>query len=256
MKKYTSILMLYARSTIFRLLGILVLTGAVETGLFCLAMDPALPLEQVFSSSHIPLACGVAFLLWTVTLSLPQFTKADYTLRRMQLKPRALYLCHAVYNTLCYVLFWCFHTCLLLILFHWFGTTADEVTFGPQSIMLAFYRIDFLHSLLPLADWTRYLRNSCMALLLGAAAAYPLSQRGKHSSQLIMAFLALITLWLFPSSMGNRSMDWFLSVVCVVLLVLFIVCTGTRDEKECVSTTDMPEVPAPDIFKEVHEDEI
>ena len=252
MEKCTSVLMLYARSTAFRLLGILTAAGVIETILVSLAFDSAPSLEEIFYNSHISMVCGAAFLLWTFTLSLPQFTKSGYILRRMQLTPRALFLCHLVYNALCYILFWSFHVHLLLVLFYWFGTKADASMFGPQSILLVFYRIDFLHSLLPLADWTRYLRNGCFALLLGAAAAYPLIRRDHISSQLILAAFSLVMLWLFPASIGSSTMDWLLSALSAFCMILLIACATTLDDEPSLAVTDTP-VAA--VFEDVDEHE-
>lgn len=254
MKKYTSTLMLYAHSTIFHLLGILVLTGIAEITLFFHAADPSLPLEEVFFNSHISWICGISFLLWTITLSLPTCSKSGYTIRRMQVTPCMLFLCHTIYNALCNVLFWSFHVCLLLILFHRFGTGTDVDLFGPQSILLAFYRIHFLHSLLPLADWTLYIRNGCFALLLGAAAAYPLFCRGSISSQITMAAFFLVLLWLFPTSMASSNMNLVLSVLSVICLSIFIWIAKSPHEEPGHSAASS--IPDPDVFKEALEDEL
>ncbi len=254
MKKYTSILMLYARSTIFPLLGILLLAGAVEAGLFYLAMDPALPLEETVLNSRISLVCGAAFLLWTAALSLFQLFKSGYAMRRVQLKPRTLFVCHTLYNALCYVLFWSFQVCLLWGLFRWFGTKADPVIFGPQSTMLTFYRIHFLHSLLPLSDWTLYLRNGCLSLLLGAVTAYPLFKRGSLSSQITMAVFALLTLWLFPVSMSASSWNLVVSVLSIFCFASFLWIAKDPGEETGTASAALTSQSS-DVFKEVHGDE-
>ncbi len=71
MKIYASTMMLFARSTLAKLLGLLVVTGLAETGLFYLAMDPNLPLEVVFAESHLSWVSAVAFGLWLFVLPFP-----------------------------------------------------------------------------------------------------------------------------------------------------------------------------------------
>lgn len=255
MKKYTSVIALYARATLGKLLALLVLTGLVETGLFYLAMDPALPLEAVFANTHIPLACAVGFGLCVALLTLPAFQKAGYTLGRTQLNLRARYLCHICYNALCFLMFWSFQVCLLVGLFHWFGTRADETMFGPQSILLAFYRTDFLHSLLPLADWTRYLRNVALILGLAAMTARPLTRRGSRGSQIGLVVLTLCAMWVFPAPLTSRPMDWFLMIISLIALGINIVLQDTNEEVE-QSAASVPEVPVSSVFQEeVSEDE-
>ena len=242
MKKYTSVMMLYARSTICKLLGLLAVTGLAEVGLFYMSMSPESSLEAVFSASHLPLVCGVAFLLWTAVLIIHPLQKSGYTLYRMQLRPVDLFLCHIIYNTCCYVLFWSFQACLLLGLFHWYGAQANEAAYGPQSIMLAFYRTNFLHSLLPLADWTRYVRNAFLALGLGTAAALPLARQGSRSSLISLAVLALAAVWSFPASIGRTGADWTI-VVISVLVVLWDICTIAAIETP-LSSEDVPNTAA------------
>lgn len=189
MKKVSSVWMLYARSTIYKLLGLLVLLGAADGMLFCLAMKQHKGLEQIMVHSHIPLAALMVYLLWSAVLIVPASTKAGYTLDRLRISPKAVFACHAGYNTLCYIVLWGFQAILLLSLFVWYGTQADPAIYGPQSILLACYSDRFLHALLPLRDLTAVLRMLVLVISLGimAAAVSIKLRRGKNVISLLIA---------------------------------------------------------------------
>ena len=66
MKKHSSVLMLMARSTIYRVLGLLIVMAVAEAGLFWLrlqqgAIDGNFSLEAVISESRLALACAAIF---------------------------------------------------------------------------------------------------------------------------------------------------------------------------------------------------
>ena len=238
MKKYLSIFMLFAGSTLKKLLILLLCMGIVETGFFYHGVNPTLSLDAVFSASHIPMISAVFFLLWEAVLLLHPFQKSGSTLHRLQLTPRKFFLCHAVYNALCCLIFWSFQVSLLLGLFRWVGTQLNETMFGPQSILLAFYRNGYLHSLLPLADWTRYLRNAGLLLGIGAMIALPLSRRGSRGSEIALVILSLLGLRAFPVSMGSVSLDLVLTLFGLAVFGLTIYMQSPDEEVEGILSPD------------------
>lgn len=217
MKKYVSLLMLYAGATVPRLLALLGLTAAVETGLFYAAMSPGRNLEEVFAASHISLVLAAAFLLLTLLLTLPRFDAAQSTFARLSLRPQAIFLCHALYAACCYLILWGFQVCLLMGLFHWYGSQASEELFGPQSIVLTFYQIPLLHALLPLAHWSVYLRNFAFALTLGFAAAFPNTRPGKRVVLLLPAMLAIALFFVFPAQLDHQARSFVMAGVALCL---------------------------------------
>ena len=221
MKKYTSVWMLCARSTIWKLLGALLVMILGETGLFFHAAESGKTLSAVFSASHIPLFVFALFLAWDKALLVLGFSKASQTLYRLQISPRALLVCQTLYNALCYVIFWAAQVALLLVLFHRFGATADEALYGPQSIFLLFCENSFLHSLLPLMDWTRYIRNLCFALMLGSASAYCTLHTAAGPRFLAVA-LPILMLFCFPCPLHQIQLDLLGSLVALVIFGIFI----------------------------------
>ena len=84
---------------------------------------------------------------------------------------------------------------------------------GSQTIFLAFYRSELLHSLIPLEEVSRWIRNGVMALGLGACAALvPFFQRRKVLAWEILAMAAL-TMIFFSGELGSLSTDMVLVLI-------------------------------------------
>lgn len=223
MRGYLSLLMLAARSTIYKISGLLLLMGALETALFyrLLQKSSVHPdgLEGLIDLSGIPIVCGVAFLGLCLILSLNGYeaggSKIKYTLQRLSLSEEAVALLWSAYYLACFLIFWAAQLFIILCLGRLYVSAVDPAYISEQTIFLAFYRNSFLHSLLPLEETSRLLRNG--ALLLGlslGAASLPLKQR-RGKRDIVMSFLAVFTFWIFPQEMGRFGSDawiWLLAL--------------------------------------------
>lgn len=222
MKKYLSVFMLLARSTIYRLCALLVAMAATEGVLFWFAMQKNTTLENTFAQSRIYWACAIFFVLFTAMLAMTgceHGAKTGYTLRRLKISERSVFICQSAYNTICYFIFWTVQVFIILGLFHYYTTAADITFVSSQSIFLAFYRNGFLHSLLPLEEVSRYVRNGILILCLGITSAYyPVRQRsGKIGTELIV--LVCILLPFFARGIGGFLNDLFLSGTAIVVVI-------------------------------------
>lgn len=215
MKKYTSIFMLLAGSTILPLAGLLLLMALAEGGLFYLSAGADVPFDQALREGHTALVSALVLVLWMVVLLLPRFSRGGMTLARLQVSPRAIYLCHALYNALTLCILWGFQVLAILGLGAYYGRIADPQLFGPQTVMLAFYREEFLHGLLPLADWMPWARNIAFILALGFAAAYPATDKGRGRHGLFLAaFITVAVIWSFPAKLNGAGA--LLMLICAL----------------------------------------
>lgn len=224
MRRYLSVLALAARSTIYRVFGLLLLTFAAEAALFYRALQSAATggldtPEALIDGSGIPLVCGASFLLLCALLSLTGYERAGcktrYTIRRLSVREETVVLLWACYNTACFILFWAVQVLAALVLCRWYLAAVDPAYWNGQTVFLAFYRSGFLHSLLPLAEKTRFVRNGALAAALGlASACFAMKQRrGKLGTA--VAVLAVVTLVKFPREMGSFSSDITLILVAL-----------------------------------------
>lgn len=143
MRQHLSVLMLAARSTIYKVLGLFVLTALAESALFyfnlqkTLAGEP-LGLEQLISESRIALVCGASFLLLCALLSLTGCemggSKLRYTLQRLSVGEETIVLWWELYNAICFFLFWALHVVIVLLLSRLYVARMDAAYVTDQTI--------------------------------------------------------------------------------------------------------------------------
>lgn len=218
MKKHLSVLMLLVRSSFYKLLALLAAMAAVQTALFYLALraEPELALPALFSKGRTGLICGAAFVLYTAVLCLTGCelgSKQGYTLRRLSISERSVYFWQVGYNLCCYLLFWFVQLAAVLFI----SRLRMAHTGGPQDVYLMFYQNSFLHSVLPLDETSRYVRNAAMVVAMGCVTAYfPLCQR-RGGFAISTVFMTGVTVCFFAAGLGACGRD----VVVILLSVLF-----------------------------------
>lgn len=223
--------MLAARSTIYKVLGLFVFTAVAESALFYFTLQKALGgepfgLERVMSESRIALVCGVSFLLLCALLSLTGCeiggSKLRYTLQRLSVRERSIVFWWAAYNVACFFLFWALHVVIVLLLSRLYVARMDAAYVSGQTILLAFYRNSFLHSLLPLAETSRYIRNASFVLGLGiSAACFSYRQRRGKKETAIVALAVLVVVY-FSRAMGNFGSDLLLSLTALSIAAALV----------------------------------
>ncbi len=208
MKRHLSVFMLYARSAVWRLLALLTAMGLAQTLLFLLALRGSADgsLEAVLRASRIHYVFGAAFLLLTALVCLPGCNfgaKPGYTLRRLCVSERAAFLWQSICNVCCYLILWAAELLLALLLCRIYSARRAELITG-QTLFLAFYRSDFLHSLLPFEDALFWVRNGLLSLSLGVAAArFPFAQRrGQRGMEILV--LACCAVFFFCREVGAQ----------------------------------------------------
>ncbi len=227
MKRHLSILMLAARFTIYKVIGLLAVMSIVQVGLFGLTFskDPTAALEVLLGGSSLGLVTVIGFVLLCILLCRSANgsggAKSAYTINRLSVGELAFTGWFAVYNSLMFLLFWLwevltiFAICLLYL--HW----GPEEMIGPQTVFLACYRVVFLHQLIPLADISCWVRNGVFVLGLGiCAAGYAYHERGERRGIAIW-FMAATVLAGGSGILGSvNAADVTLTLWCVLVAVI------------------------------------
>ena len=229
MKKHSSVLMLLARSTIYRVLALLVLLAVIERVLF----GRALPygqfgedgLKTCFSESYIVWAFGLYFLLLTAllcTTGCALGSRTGDTLRRLRISEKAVFLWQCGYNACCYLLFWAVQVGLALYFCRMYTQTVpDSVT--NQTVFLAFYRVPLLHSLLPLAHISRWVRNFLLLAGLSiTAAGVPYAQRRGECAAPVIALVS-VAVFQFVRDLSESGSDVILSILSIVTAAVTLI---------------------------------
>ncbi|MBQ8279219.1 MAG: hypothetical protein IJZ23_05205 [Roseburia sp.] len=233
MKKYISIFELFARNTIYKLWLILIAMGIVQIVMFWRAMAEWAPigvaeygileaveyygLEWMVDRSNSAGFMGVAFVLMTAVLCWSGCnigSKSNYTIQRLQVSEKAVFIMQSLYNSFCYVLLLGVQLAVLLVQCRMFIEQSDNVT--NQTVFLAFYRNEFMHSVLPMESGFRWFMNGVLIICCGVAAALFtfLQRRGKTAWTLLVTVAAILLG--FVQELGNQ-------LILVTAIVVFII---------------------------------
>lgn len=227
MKRHLSVMMLASRSTIYKVLALLIVMALAQTALFYFTLqntadDIPVGLEELVNRSRIALISAICFLLLCGLLSLTgceSGSKLGYTVRRLLVSEQAVVIWWSVYNAICILLFWIAQLAIALFLCRLYLLRTDATLVSNQTVWLAFYRNNFLHSLLPLAETSRYLRNGIFVLCLAISAAYFSYRQRRGKIGLAMVTLSPLITLNFSKPMGSFASDLFLSIIALSVTI-------------------------------------
>lgn len=236
MKQYTSVLMLHIRSTFYKILIVFAAMAGAEFFLFSrhlskmLASDfdediLRLGLGMIFDDSKIHFVFLGAFLLINIILVLHGFEfkeKLSYTIRRLSIPEKHCFILQGLYYSLIYILLFVVQLVIIWLLSQYYFKTVPENLYSNQTLFLTFYSSNFLHSLLPLEETVRVVRNIFIIFALGFSGAYQsyTQRRGKKQGSFLI--LALIVLLTFQSELGTFGGDLIAILASVTVLCIII----------------------------------
>lgn len=232
MKKHLSVFNLMAASSIYKITGLFAVMGIIEFFLFRMVMlagpDPetgTYHIEYVFENSRIFWIFSAALLLFTILLCLTGYetsSKQGYTLMRLSISEKQVFGLQALYNTLCYFLFWSMQLLIVFLLGFYFIKNASEEYVTNQTMFLAFYRNDFLHALLPYEDILVWAKNIVTFLSLGiCSAGFTYAQRkGKRAFELLILLGSTILFFVAPLGEMERSL-FSIGIACFCVSAAF-----------------------------------
>jgi hypothetical protein len=227
MKQHLSVLGLAARSTLYKYMCLLAIMAATESVLFTMALKKTIAgapigLELLINESHITIVCVTCFLILCVLLSMTgceMGSRLRYTLQRLSVSEKATTFWWAGYNAVCFLLFWTAQIVIALVLVHLYVRYMEPSYVSEQTIFLAFYRNNFLHSLLPLEETSRYIRNGILILCLGLCSSC-FSYRLRHGEKgIAIIVLAVIIAVNFSKAAGNFRNDMLTGFIALCITI-------------------------------------
>lgn len=197
MKQHSSVFMLFARSSFYKVLFLLLAMIAAEGIWFYKTIQgmleknqtegnfPVMTPEVVFEEAHLMVFFAVAMITLAVILAFEGRSitgHQEYTWNRLSITPKSIFLWQTVYNCGCFFMLWFVQAVLAFGLCLYYVKTAEAGAVTHQSLFLAFYREPFLHGLMPLQHVWYWIRNVLLFCSLGFAAAYDVycSRKGKN----------------------------------------------------------------------------
>ena len=230
MNRYLSTVGLYARSNLYKILLITLVTALLAGFLVyyypvgqeanAYYVDPdgnRMPytytepyLDGVIGISRAPVVCAVGFTAIVAVMCLTGCgygVKADYTVRRLRVREKTACMLWAGYHAALLLFFWAVLALTLYgVLLHsqgkvpeWYGQV------GSQTMMMLCYTDTFLHHLVPLQDVAMW-GLSVSSVLAVAFTTVLFSYRQRHGSFSPLVLLALGgTIGSFFCSLGENT---------------------------------------------------
>lgn len=227
-KPALSLWALLARSSIYKIMGIMLVMAAAEIMLFCLGRKYAL-LSDALGRSYISVVFLAALGLTVCVLSWTEGRldrKSSATMLRLRLSPGSMYLVRTVYNVLCLAVLFMVQIWLAILLVAIYGKEMTDAYASSQRLFLAFYRIEFLHCLLPMAETGKWVRNLLLLLAFGMEAA------GKDKKKNVtLNLLYVLTVSWFVTSLGGDIQDVLCGGVYVVIIAVNAWRVWKRDSR-------------------------
>lgn len=220
-KKHLSVLMLYIRSSIASLLCIAVLVAVIQTGLFLWELQHgAAALETAIQPDSFKGVVIGGFIFLVAFLY--RMNGGSYTLRRLRITERTVFLWHVLSCFFCFVLLWMAEIAVLTALCRYFLTQEVASGLSDQALFLAFYRNPFLHSVFPLESVSRwiYLFFAFASLAFVTAGAVVRKRYGRNiRNNAPLSMTVVVMLFYFVRPLGSLTSDIMLCLFHLALIL-------------------------------------
>lgn len=244
MNRYLSTVGLYARSSLYKILLITLVTALLAGFLVYRYPTPQeiteyhydfdgnpVPytyntpyLDDVIGLSRAPVVCAVGFTVIVAVMCLTGCgygVKTDYTVRRLRVREKTACLLWAGYHAAMLLFFWAVLALTLYgVLLHsqgkvpeWYGQV------GSQTMMMLCYTDTFLHHLMPLQDPAMW-GLSISSVLAVSFTTVLFSYRQRHGSFSPLVLLAL------GGTIGSFFCGLMLSAAYLLLMLLLLGVAG------------------------------
>ncbi len=228
MRKHISVFMLMVRSCVYKLLLVLLAMTVAEIAIFYLLpeKESRLLFDTMDSGGIFFVYLAAVALCAVIQLGVCTDSKSQtrYTLARLSVSEKTVMAWHWLSAAMCFLIVWAWQIILFYVFARWHQATANADMLSHQSVYLATFRSVFLHSLLPLEDISRFVRNIVMAISMGgvcAAAAFKL-RRGKKAG-FGPAMLAALFAGTFRAEHFEISYDGFIIFAFIFVTVISMV---------------------------------
>lgn len=244
MKKYLSVFLLIARESLYRLVFLWAVSFVLQGAVTQLALNDvvtetfvASPL-MLFSGAHftVPRIFYVTFVLTAVLLCKTgmQFSsKTGYTLRRLLISEKAVFVIQSIYNLLMLFMYYAFSAGFYLVLMNISVKQFPAELITVQTVYKTFYESGFFANLIGGRDVLRVIRNLLTFASLGVnyAAFSFMFRRGKKWIPAVFYVAACFVFILRTDNLGALETDVAFIAVAVIMLYSALAVVLTRREQ-------------------------
>jgi hypothetical protein len=240
MKKITSAALLALKLTWLAALAFTLTGAAVQIFyVFRELMPGGVPLQTTFGFEQLLQSAAervgkfwMVLLLYMLGMDIGKSVKTVYTMNRLGLSENQMTLVFGLVFSGYFLLYWAVQIALCYGFFVWYSRFA---LVGSNTWMLACWRSEWLHTLLPLGEWWGYLRNIVICLSFGFTAAFNMQRARREKHAMINPFkIVPPVLCLFL--LNGRVGEFWPATALIFLLILvgisdwFALKGGREDE--------------------------
>ena len=240
MKKITSAALLALKLTWLAALAFTLTGAAVQIFyVFRELMPGGVPLQTTFGFEQLLQSAAervgkfwMVLLLYMLGMDIGKSVKTIYTMNRLGLSENQMTLVFGLVFSGYFLLYWAFQIALCYGFFVWYSRFA---LVGSNTWMLACWRSEWLHTLLPLGEWWGYLRNTVICLSFGFTAAFNM-QRARREKHAMINLFKIIPPVLCLFLLNGRVREIGPAAALIILLILvgisdwFALKGGREDE--------------------------
>ena len=242
MKKITSAALLALKLTWLAALAFTLTGAAVQIFyVFRELMPGGVPLQTTFCFEELLRSAAepvgrlwMALMMFMLGMGIGQNkgSKSVYTMNRLGLSENQMTLVFGGVFTGYFLLYWAFQIALCYGFFVWYSRFT---LVGSNAWMLAVWRSEWLHTLLPLGEWWGYLRNAVICLSFGFTAAFD-SQRARREKHAMISPFKIVPpvlgLFLLNGRVGSLGTNLCLTVLLTAFVIgdWFALKGGREDE--------------------------
>ncbi len=176
--KNISVLALLIRHNFYKVLAVIVLMVSVEGFIFYRFLgehqEVLASAEGMISDTYVSGVFKAAFVAIFFVLCITENNlgkKSGSTILRLKITLKRFFAIKTIYNVFCIVLLFVVQIWFVIFMIRMYGRHIGEALAGPQQLFLTFYRNAFLHSLLPMAEVGKWIKNILMILAYAMQAA-------------------------------------------------------------------------------------
>ncbi len=231
-----SIWALLARSSFYKILSAAALMATAEVFLFLVKRRDvyavygmsALHVGEIFYGNKIKLLflsalfLVIMILLWTED----RLESQSYgTIMRLRITRQQFFGLKTIYNVFCLLMVFVVQIALVFWMLWQCKTDVGLAGTAPQVYFFAFYSNRFLHCLLPMAEFGKWVRNTLILTAWGMQAA-GVKGKGRY---VLTSSLVIVTIYWFDSEMGVNMLDIAGCIISVLVIGKEILCVCWRD---------------------------
>ncbi len=245
MKKYLSVFTVTARESIYRISFLWLASAVLQTVVFYKEMlsdhvQETRLISEAFSTYSdkicVPLIFALTLLLTGILLmktGMEFSVKTGYTLRRLRVTEKQIYVIQSVYNGIMIFMLFLFETGLCFMLVNWGTKLIEPELITNQTVYLTFYSADFVQGIFAGRDILRVIRNIFIIISLSFnLAAFPyLWRRGKKYILGILLLAAASFLFWSSFDMTYKTEDIGIFFTAVGMLLVAVGMIHSRREE-------------------------